>query len=239
MSRLGGFPIAMPSGALVESSTQEFPLGQLAQDPNNGDVYKYVLAGATALVPGKLYDGAANITDHANMTTAAAAIGAVLVTVTPGATAGAANLYAGGYLVVNDVTGEGYTYKVKSHPAITASTAFVVTLEDSLIVALDATSQCTLVHNQAKGLIIHPATETGVPIGVAVYAITALYYGWVKKEGCVALLQDASTGGIGTSVAASTTTAGAGTLVVAGLKEIGTMASAGVSTEYNACYLSL
>ena len=169
----------------------------------------------------------------------AGAIGAVEVTLTPGATAGAANLYAGGVMVINDATGEGYTYKIKSHPAITASTDFVITLEDPLIVALDATSEVTLVHNQYNGLIIHPVTETGGPVGIGIYAITALYFGWIKTKGVVALLQDAATGGLGTSVAASTTTAGAGTLVVAGLKEIGTMMATGVSTEYNPIFLDL
>src|SRR3990167_37318 len=104
----------------------------------DGRAFRYAKAGASNISKGKLQLAPAPIANHKNMACDAASAGAVSVNVTPAGTAGAANIYAEGYLCINDVDGEGQTYKVSSHPAITASTEFTVTLFDPIATALTA-----------------------------------------------------------------------------------------------------
>lgn len=233
--------IATPAGIFRESATQETNLGAKIVTAD-GSVYRYVKAGATALVTGKLYDGPANVGNHTNIAVAAAAAaGATSITVTLGATAATANQYAGGYVVVNDEAGEGYAYRIKSHPAADASASLVLTLEqgEAIQVALTTSSQVTLVPNQYNGVIIHASTETGIPVGVAVYPITATYYGWVKTRGVASTLSDASPAGVGEAVCASATTAGAVTKLAVALCPIGYALAQHVSAEYNPTFLTI
>jgi len=232
---------ASPSGIFKASATQETDLGAKIV-LSDGSTFRYVKAGATALVAGKLYDGPAMIANHTNIAVAAAAAaGASTITVTLGATAATANQYAGGYVVVNDEDGQGYTYRIKSHPAADASASLVITLEDDnkVIEALTTSSEVTLIPNQYNAVIIHAATETGIPVGVAVYDITANYYGWVKSRGVVSTLADASPAAIGQQVDASTTTDGAVTLGTVATPGIGYALAQHVSTEYNPTFLTI
>lgn len=239
--RFTGAPQTFSGDILTNSSLREMDLGAKIIG-NDGSEYRYCKVGATALVPGKLYDGPAVVPNHANCSVAvAAAIGATSVTITLGNTAATANQYEGGKMIVNDVTGEGYTYYIKSNPAANASASLVVTLDPAtpIAVALDTSSQVTLIPNQYNGVIIHAATETGTPVGAAFTAVTANYYGFLQTRGAIALLQDSSAGALGQSVAASTTTDGAGTVGTGALVPIGTYISTGVSTEYNAVFLAI
>lgn len=222
-----------------ESSVQLMPLGSKCVT-SDGRAFRYVKVGGTALVAGKLYDGAATIDNHQNLATAVAAIGATEVTVTLAGTAATANQYSGGVLIVNDQTGQGYTYQIKSHPAQTSTTGdLVVTLEDPVIEALDATSQCSLTYNQHDSVIIHAASETGVAVGVAVFNVTDAYYGWLQTRGPVSLMCDASPWSAGNAVGASTTTDGNGSLGTGALAPIGTGIDDGASTEYNPVFLTI
>lgn len=229
------------------SDTQEMDLGAKVIG-NDGSEYRYVKVGATAIVPGKLYDSPALLANHANcLVAAAAAVGATSVTVTLGATAVTANQYAGGKMIVNDETGEGFTYYISSHPAAAASASLVVTLETQTPIrtALTTSSQVTLIPNIYNGVVLHVAgTETGVPVGVGFRAITALYYGFIQTRGAISCLADAAPAALGQAVGASTTTDGACTLMVLGasgigVAPIGQALAQGVSTEYNPIFLML
>jgi len=231
---------AIPADIRSNSSVQEAPLGAKVVTPN-GDAYRYVQAGGTALVPGKLQDGPANATDNANLAVVLGTSGENEITVTLGSTAATANQYAGGVVSINDEAGEGYTYTIKSHPAADASANLVLTIDDNepIVTALTTSSQATLVPNQYMDVIIHAASETGVPVGVAVTAITAEYYGWIKTRGLVSCLHDATPAEIGEGVDASTTTDGCVTESVAPLLQVGVACVQGVSTEYNPIFLTL
>lgn len=241
MAKLTQDAASFPANIRSNSSVQEAALGTKAVTPD-GRAYRYVKAGATALVVGKLYDGPAEIANHQNIAVAsAAAAGATSITVTLGATAATADQYAGGVIVINDEDGQGQTLSIKSHPAADASASLVVTLDDDepVVTALTTSSQATLVPNQYKSVIIHAASETGSSKGVAVTAITAAYYGWIQTRGPASCLQDASAADIGKSVGASTTTAGSVTANDGTLREVGVMLETGVSTEYNAVDLCI
>jgi hypothetical protein len=238
LSELTGLPQAYPQGLLEESTIQQANLGAIAFD-SQGRKYRYCKAGATALVPGKLQQSPAEVANHTNeAVAAAAAVGATQVTITLGATAATANQYAEGLLVINDAAGEGETYRIKSHPAADASAALVVTLDDSIRTALTTSSEATLVANKYNGVIVHPTTSSGVPVGVAILDITAGSYGWVQDGGEVSCLNDSGTA-IGLGVAPSTNTAGAVMTVAATTNQVGSAVVAGVSTEYNPINLTL
>lgn len=240
-TKITGKATAMPNDVHASSTIQEFDLGAQASG-SDGSIYRYCKVGATALVAGKLYDGPAEIANHQNIAVAsAAAAGATSVTVTLGATAATANQYSGGWLVVNDAAGEGFTYGINSNPAADASASLTLTLEDNtpIITALTTSSEVTLIPNQYNGVIIHAASETGVPVGVAMTNIVAASFGWLKTGGVAGVLQDASAAEVGKSVGASTTTDGSVTANDGTLKEVGTMLATGVSTEYNPVFLTI
>lgn len=238
MSILTANPQTAAQSLMSDSSVQLHDLGAQMVG-NDGRKFRYVGAGATALVPGKLQQGPAVVANHQNIAVAAAAAAAATsVTVTLGATAATANQYSGGLMFVNDEAGEGHTYKIKSHPAADASAALVVTLEDGIIVALTTSSQVSLWPNPYNGVIVHPATATNAAVGVAIYPITALYYGWVQTAGPVACLNDAGTV-VGLGVAPSAAVAGAVKTMAATLSQVGYAQIAGVDTEYRPIYLTI
>lgn len=232
---------AIDSDIFQDSDVQQMDLGTkvVAAD---GREYRYVKAGGTALVAGKVYDGPANSTDFANISVAsAAAAGATSITVTLGSTAATANQFAGGVVVVNDVDGQGFTYTIDSHPAADASASLVLTLhpDEPVVTALTTSSQVTLIPNQYNGVIIHAATETGIPVGVAVQNITASQYGFIQTRGPVSALCDANVAALGQQVDASTTTDGSVTLGTVATAGIGYALAQGVSTEYNPIFLNI
>lgn len=177
----------------------------------DGRRFRWAQAGAADLVVGNILQGPAQIANHQSCSVAAAAIGATTLTVTPGATAGAANLYANGLAIISVTPGLGYAYNIDSHAAISASTAFSLKLrsDDPIQVALTTSSKVTLVQNPWKGVIQSPVTTlTGAVVGAAVSIIPAGGWGWVQTNGPCAVLI-AGTPGVGLAVVVPATAAGA------------------------------
>lgn len=237
-TKISGSMQVSPQDVMSESSIQMAELGAVGRT-NDGRTFRYVKAGAVALVPGKLQQSSATVANHQNVTVyAAAAIAATTVTATLGATAATLNQYAGGLMIVNDETGQGYSYKIKGNNAVDASGVITITLEDPLIVALDTTSQISLVANPYNGVIVNPTTPTGVPVGVAVYPITATYYGWIQVRGLCSLLNDSNTA-VGLGLAPSQSVAGAVKTQAATLNCLGYAYQAMVDTEYNIASINI
>lgn len=221
------------------SAKAQHLLGQKMELPN-GDIFRYCKAGGSNLVIGNVQQAPAPVADHVNQVIgASASVGDTEVTVTLGATAATADQYAGGYLVINDATGEGHTYPVLSHPAHAGTGDLVVTLREPIRVALTVdVSEYTLVANPYNGVIIAPTTETGPAVGVAPIAIPTTHFGWLQTHGvCSTLI--AGTPGAGISVARSDTTAGAAEIGDGILQPIGAMVNTGVSGEHNAVRLQI
>lgn len=232
---------SFPQSVFDSSTTSEADLGAKF-DTADGRSFRYCKVGATALVAGNVYDGPANVANHTNVTVqAAAAVGASTISVTLGATLATANQYAGGVIVVNDVDGQGHTYGVKSNPAADASATLTLTLEDNELVltALTTSSQVSLVPNQYNAVIIHAASETGVPLGIAVTTAAASEFAYIQTRGPVSALQDASAAALGKQVGASTTTNGAVSAGDGTLPVIGYQLATGVSTESNPIFLQI
>lgn len=194
----------------------------------DGREYRLSQVGATALVAGKLYSEAAQITNHHNLTPVAAAVGATSVTVTLGGTAATANQYLNGYLLVEADGGSGglagLMYQIGGNPAANSSASLTVQLNDPLTNLITTSAKVTLIPNQYSGIIISAAAATGNPVGVAVFAATASYYSWIQTLGPAAILSDGAIT-VGVAVVKSSSVAGA----VAGLSS--TLAPIGVAME--------
>ncbi len=177
----------------------------------DGRQFVYARAGAVALAVGRLMQQAVKVSGHeVDMVTAAAAVGATTVTVTPITNNVTANQYAEGFLHINDEAGEGYTYKVKSHPAITATSTGVITLQEdtSVQVALTSATQSGLRKHPCDGVIVAPIAETGVLVGAAVRVVDIDAYCWLQKKGPCAMLTNGVVV-VGEGITRSVTTAGA------------------------------
>ena len=184
------------------------PVGTIGKD-RRGRCFRFVRAGAADLVVGNALQAPAEIVNHQAMTPSAAAIGDKTISVTPGATAGAADLYADGIAVIDTTPGLGYSYPIKNHLAITASTLFVLNLSEgwSVQVALTASSRVNLYSNPYRGVIQGPTTLTNVPVGVCQYIIVATEYGWIGSGGQFGTLIQ-GTPGVGLGVGVPGTAAG-------------------------------
>lgn len=223
----------------VTGSTQVHDVGTLGMT-TDGRFFRYAKAGATALDPGKLCVAATQVTDDENIAVAAAAaVGATQVTVTLGSSAVTANQYANGYLVVNDAAGEGTAYLISGHPAASAAASLVVTLKESVRVALTTSSQVTLAKNLWQDIVISATDQADKAVGVPNVAIAASEYGWVQTKGmCAVLADEAVTAGlaltIGTGVAGAVEAAD-----LVGEQIVGTAYTALVDTEYRSAVLSI
>lgn len=236
-SKITHDPQAFPQPLFSSSSVAQLDLGAKAVDGER--VFRYVKAGAVALVPGKLQQAPAIVANHQNIAVAAAAaVGATSVTVTLGATAATANQYANGYMIVNDVNGEGHSYKIKSNPAADASASLVVTLEDGIVVALTTSSEVCLIPNSHNGVIVNPATPTNSPVGIAIYPVVAGEFGWIQTRGPVSALADGAIT-VGLGIAPSQSVAGSVKATATTLDNVGAALQAGVDTEYRTVFVRI
>ena len=210
---------------------------------HGGRVFYYGQAGSgAALEPGKRMQAETIPATRANLAvTAAVAIGGTQVSVTLGALAAAADDYKDGFLHVNDVDGEGFTYLIKSNPAIGSGATGVFTLYDGVAVAFTTNTQVTLQKNPWKDIVIGAGAATNLTVGVPATNIPASSYGWIQTWGPVAGWDSAATA-IGDSIATSGTAGkwavgaeGAGTLGAV----FGVQLYTGVDTEYYPKFLMI
>lgn len=240
MSTLKGNISVEGQDIFTTSSTQTTDLGAYATT-GDGRGFRYVLAGGTSLVPGKLQATSAQDTTNLNpsggLGVSAASAGATSVTITSTITL-TANQLAGGILTVAVTPGQGYSYKIKGNSAVTAAANAVIYLEDPIQVALTTSSKVVLAANPFSGVIVSPTTFSGAPVGVAVYPVTNAQYGWVQTHGIVGCLTDAGTA-IGLGYKPSTNTAGAVMSMAATGAFVGYAVNVGVTTEYDNIFLCI
>lgn len=232
MANLTGMQQSAAYGTLFSTSDAKHKLGTRMQT-EDGRVFRYCLAGAVDLVAGNVIQAAAPVANHLNCGLAAAAVGALALTVTPGATAGAANLYAGGYGVISTTPDLGQTFGISGHAAITASVAFTLNLysDDPVAVALTTSSKLDLHQNLYANVIQAPVTTlTGAIVGVAPVIIPATYYGWIQTWGPGAVLID-GTPAVANLVSSPAAAAGAAAINSGTLTVVGTTCVVGVDTK--------
>ena len=174
----------------AESATQLFPLGTTLDWGDRAFKYAQMDGAVTA---GKCLQQAASIVaNHSQMglTAAVAASTADEVDIsveTAGDTDITANQYREGYLIVNDGTGEGQSWRIKSHPAHDhgVDPSIIITCFGKVSTALAGSdaSQLTLTTNPYKDVIVAPTAETGSIVGVTNIDMTDDYYGWIQVRG--------------------------------------------------------
>jgi hypothetical protein len=202
--------------------------------------YVYASTGE-AVLAAQLLEGAANIsTEDEDMAIATTAAGATAVTVTFRASVDK-DEYADGFLFVNNGggAGDGFRYKIKSHPA---GTAVAVTLdhEDGLITALtNGTDVVGAAKPLTSGVLTSNTTAVNAAVGVAMNDIASGSYGWLQVRGQgVCLIQ--GTPGAGLGIMRSNGTPGAVELADGSLQDVGAMGrTAGVDTEHHEVYLNI
>lgn len=238
-------PVALVANGAFQTSTDSSlaTLVGTRWDLSDGREVMLVRAG-DAVAAGKLYQDAAIVPNHQNLAvtayTAYSNNGNVpaKVTVTLGATAATANQYAGGFVVVNDVTGEGQTLRIASHPAADSAASLAITLEDGATVALTTSSEVCLIPPHGKDIIIFPTTDTGAVAGVGLYTIAAASYGFVTTKGLTSCLADQPIT-VGASLSPSGSVAGAVKIGVLADGLIGNANQAGVDTEYRSVFINV
>ena len=182
-----------PADPYAVDTTQQYPLG--AKLLYNDRVYRYARSSATIPAGNVVCTrNKSHASNHLNLGCLAASIGATEVTIITAGTNIVLNEYAGGYLYVNDGTGQGLAYKIKSHPAHVHGTSpnCVMTLYDPIKVALVAsnTSQVSLAHNKYTHVIKAPGTTplTGEAIGVASSVLANNDFFWLQVKGPATVL---------------------------------------------------
>jgi hypothetical protein len=182
-------PTQLPGAS---SAVQAYPLGTKLE-ARDGRIWRYCKAGGTQLAAGLMGQSPAidakleNEVQTGNATNIGDTVISVLITTGSGLTP--ANL-AGGYMVVEDVTGEGQYYKINTAAWATSDTVLAVTLDEPLRVATDATSEVSLYPNPWLGIVVAPTTLTGYCVGVATGIITANHYYWAQRCGPCAMVVD-------------------------------------------------
>ena len=233
-------------GVFSQSATQKEQLGTI-RILRDGRKFRYARAGAVALSPGKLAVAAAvfsaNVMNEA--CTAVHAIGDVIFseTLTEGAITATENFFAGGYLHINDGTGEGQSYLIKSSTAVAASTAITLTLADPIRVATAATIASEFTIMQSPWQYVVESATIATPIGITPIAVTLGCYYWAQTSGpAVALIADAGGNAVGRPYFQSTVTAGAidGSNGASYYVQVGiSVGTAGVTAEYKPIMLTI
>jgi hypothetical protein len=220
------------------STIQQHEVG-FKYETDRGDIFRYAKAGASNISRGKLQVCPAPKTNHHNVAWASGgALGAKTVTVTLGATAATADEYAGGFLVVNDATGEGTRYRISGHPAADSAATLQVTLAEPIReAALVSGSEMELNHNPWNA-VVEAAVEERQPAGIPLVNVTAGSYCWLMTRGVTGVLMGDSVN-IGEELVSHTSTAGSvdadSTTYGTGFAyyKIGKAKVAGTATEYN------
>ena len=178
----------------VSGTTKLHPYGTRLILPD-GRIFKYgAMSSAAAIGAGQVCQTAATEANHDMdlVITAAAAVGAKAISLTLGATAAAEDLYAEGYVGINDGAGEGHVYKIRQHDEIGSGGSGTINLEDgdTISEAITTASLAALHLNPYKDVIIYPTTSTGFCVGVAASEIAASSYGWFQTWGLAKVLCD-------------------------------------------------
>ena len=187
-----------------ESSTQLFPLG--TKLINGERVWRYSKNSSSAVtVAGNILQSAQTV--HADAeedivvaatTGEAYAIGSFDITLVSTSNIAAAPWSTkdggkDGYIYVNGGTGVGQYRKIKSHEAFSSTDDTLVTVYDAWTVApVAASTECGIIPNPYKDVVVAKAGLTGPPVGVATFALQASFYFWAQTGGPCAITANAA-----------------------------------------------
>ena len=238
-TQLTGPVAVVAQGVYSSSTTQLHNIGEYALS-NDGRGYRYCKADGLQVV-GKLYQAVAE--DTSNMQELAitnAAVGDLTIVTTSTVTL-AADLLAGGFLLVSEGTlGVGQVYKLKGN---TAASGAVTTfnLDEPVRVATTGSAKVDVKVNPYMDVVVAPTTATSGPVGVAAYAIADNSFGWLQTHGvCGILAQGTVVVGDDVVPAETTTTGTVVSRADASLSAtVGFALHGGASTDFALCFLTI
>jgi hypothetical protein len=225
------------------TTVQEFPFGTELWYADRR--FRYARCSSVgALTIGKLVQSTVPLAGHIDEAVDVPVTGDTVIAFTPNTVTTddiAANALADGYIYINDDTGEGYMYRIKSHPALTGGASGNITLCDPLNLTLGASATATVIYPPYRHFILHPSPLTALPLGVTVAPFAASEYGWLQYQGpCAVLIQ--GTAVAGDFVVPSATVDGAvmpSAAVETDGPPVGNVIAVNADTEYGAIWLSL
>lgn len=197
---VGKFEPAVPIDQSIyeESTTQKAPLGTKLVVGDR--VFRYCKAGSGQLgvKAGKIACTIAPPGTHGGtfVSFAVATTGANIIYATIGATVGAVNTYAEGFVVFGGGTRAGEVYKIKAQGLGDASTGLTnvpITLYDPIIGTVTATSLGALQMNRYI-CAVRTAATAGDAIGVAMIDVTEGNFFWAQSKGPGAVIAAATPG---------------------------------------------
>lgn len=195
-----------------------YSVGQLLAGAN-GKFFRFGLMGGSNLTMGNLLQNAAEDTQFINMGISAVTAGDSSIAVTNGTTAVTANQFDGGDILVYTAgtVAIGDDYSIIGHSTASNGGTLTVYLDRPARSAMSTSAKVTMRRSPWSGIIQAPATtQTGIPVGVALWANTASTYGFVQTHGVGAALSDGSTFAVGSDVGTPSGTAGCVTVYAAG-----------------------
>lgn len=240
--KLSGAPAIFDLDPYANSAYQEHQLGSMAVD-RYGDCYRYTYLQSDVSA-GYLLVSKARQANHQNIAlSAAASVGASYVSPTLGATACAANEYAGGWLAFNDVSPEGTGYRITRNTVSAAgSEAIDVYIYPKLKEAATTSSEVSLVrnpwHTPAVSQLI---AERACGVTMYDWDYSEKPYGWLKTRGMAQVLVDTSGVTVGYKATISDQVNGSVGVYsdVDAEFEVGQMMATGTATEFNPIWLTI
>lgn len=181
---------------------------------SKGRLYRYALAGATTLVAGNVLQEMVEDTTMENMAVpTAGTAGDMYISVTNGTSTITSAQYVGGtigvYTAGTVAVGDEYVI-TKITGTLTTGGAMKVWVDRPLRYAFTTSAKVNMKRSPWSGVVQFPVTTpTGMPVGVAVYAIPAAEYGFVQTHGECTVLSDNSTFAVGSAVGTPADAAGA------------------------------
>lgn len=213
---------------------------------SKGRLFRYSLAGGAALVKGNLLQEAVNDITYANMVVGTAGVvGDKYLQITNGTATITSAQFVGGtigvYTAGTIAVGDEYVI-TKITGTFTTGGALKVYLDRPLRYAVTTSATVNMKRSPWSGVIQFPnTTQTGIPVGVAIYEIPLAEYGFVQTHGECTVLSDGSTFAVGSQVSPSLAAAGAVGVNVAGTTHgvVGWARQVSASTKGIACFLQI
>ncbi len=197
-----------PSRLIAESNIytptidQKHTLGvEFDMNDGTGRWFRYCSGNSSAILAKALMNQAEAVTANWVDEPQTVSGGAVVATIGDTAitllvqTAPTANQWDDGWLLVNNGTGKGELYLIKSHTLTTNPVVQIVDEGGIRTTTVDGTD-ITILKNLHNGTIVVPAgAGTNTPIGVSLAAVPIDYFYWAQFRGPCPMLVDTNGGG--------------------------------------------
>jgi hypothetical protein len=234
--------IQLAASDIFKTSTSKLHRLGTQGTTRDGRIFRYGLAGAVTLAPGKINQAPAVVANHQNVAVqTATVVSDQQISVTLGATAATQDQYADGYVVGYDASGTGQTLQIAGNAAIGSAGTGVVYLSDAIAQAQTTSGKVNLELNPWAGALVYATgATTEFCNGVTNVSLPAANYGWFQTRGTAAVLTNGTiTKGAG--VVPGQTTAGSVDIEAAATitQRVGFQAQTGTSTKYSTTFLTI